>query len=115
MFGLSELGNITSRSLRSADLDSAIGNHNVTFVQMYTPIIIKSTDEKEVLMLRPHLLTYLLGWEYVTKRQKFKSIWEEVDTHRTKLELLEMCHPSVPCGGGDTRRVSPIFVRLPLP
>ena len=95
MFGLSELGNITCKSPRNADLDSAIGDHNVTFMQMYTPII-KSTDEKEPLMLRPHLLTYLLGREYVSKRPKFNSIWKEVDTQRTKLELLEMCHPSVP-------------------
>ncbi len=95
MFGLSELGNIHARTPRNSDLNLAIGGHNVTFVQMYTSII-KSTDEKEPLMLRPHLLTYLLGREYVSKRPKFLSVWKEVDTQKTKLEILEMCHPNVP-------------------
>jgi hypothetical protein len=33
---------------------------------------------------------------YVSKRPKFLSLWKEVDTQKTKLEILEMCHPNVP-------------------
>ena len=50
----------------------------------------------------------------VCKCPKFKSIWREVDKQITKLELLRMCHPSVPF---DVRVEVVItgdsFVRLP--
>lgn len=48
------------------------------------------------LITRPHLLTFLLGAEYVKSNPKFKKVWEEVDTQRTMHELLEVEHPTVP-------------------
>lgn len=59
--------------------------------------MVKAMEERVPLRVRPHLLTYLLGEEYVSSRdKKFGGVWQEVDSQRTKLELLEVCHPTVP-------------------
>ena len=59
--------------------------------------MVKAMEERVPLHVRrPHLLTYLLGEGYVSSRDKFGKIWQEVDSQRTKLELLEVCHPTVP-------------------
>ena len=61
--------------------------------------MVKAMEERVPLRVRPHLLTYLLGdsEEYVSSRdKKFGEVWQEVDSQRTKLELLEVCHPTVP-------------------
>ena len=36
-----------------------------------------------------------LGEGYVSSRDKLGEVWQEVDLQRTKLELLEVCHPTV--------------------
>ena len=58
--------------------------------------MVKAMEERVPLRVRPHLLTYLLGEGYVSSRDKFGEVWQEVDLQRTKLELLEVCHPTVP-------------------
>jgi hypothetical protein len=66
----------------------------LTYVQLYTPFI-KGMDERVPLVARPHLLTYMLGERYVQTNKKFKKVWDEVRTHRTRKELMEMANPSV--------------------
>ena len=58
--------------------------------------MVKAMEERVPLRVRPHLLTYLLGEGYVSSRDKFSEVWQEVDWQRTKLELLEVFHPTVP-------------------
>ena len=43
----------------------------------------------------PHLLTYLFGEGYISEREKFGQVWQEVDTKRTRLELVEIFRPTV--------------------
>ena len=64
-------------------------------MQLYTPTI-KAMEERVPLAMRPNLLTYLLGRGYVSKSPKFEKVWREVDTQRTKHELLEVLQPSLP-------------------
>ena len=45
---------------------------------------------------RPHLLTYLLGKECVSRRSKFGKVWTEVDTETCRSELIELANPNVP-------------------
>jgi hypothetical protein len=100
LFGLTELANVHVHTPRSSVVEAATGGR-VTFLQHYTPMV-KSMQQGEnpvrdmLLMAHPHLLTYLLGTGYVSKRPKFKRIWEEVNTQRTLHEILEAVHPSVP-------------------
>ena len=42
-----------------------------------------------------HLLMYLFGEGYVSGREKFGHVWQEVDTKRTRLELVEIFQPTV--------------------
>ena len=58
--------------------------------------MVKVMKQRVPLHVRPHLLTYLLGEGYVSSRDKFGEVWQEVDSQRTKLELLEVCHLTVP-------------------
>lgn len=80
---------------RNPNLDHAVGGATVTYLQLYTSMV-KAMEERVPLRVRPHLLTYLLGEGYVRSRSKFGEVWQEVDSQRTKLELLEVCHPMVP-------------------
>lgn len=100
MFGLTELANVHVHSPRSSVVEAATGGR-VTFLQHYTPMV-KSLHQGDntvsdmLLMARPHLLTYLLGAGYVSKRAKFKHVWDEVSTQQTLHEICEAVHPSVP-------------------
>ena len=95
LFGLSELGNVSVPCPRNPAIEAVTGGHFVAYVQHYTPKV-KGMEDKAPLMARPHLMTYLLGAEYVKKRAKFKTVWEEVNTQRSMHELLEVVHPTVP-------------------
>ena len=64
-------------------------------MQLYTSTI-KAMEDHEPLQVRPHLLTHLLGAGYVSSREKFRNVWWEVDSRRTKLELMEIFQPTVP-------------------
>ena len=64
------------------------------FSYTYTPFI-KGMDERVPLVFRPHLLTYMLSEQYVRTNQKFRKVWDEVQTQRTRKELMEMVNPSV--------------------
>jgi hypothetical protein len=37
-----------------------------------------------------------LGEGYVSSRDKFRGVWQEADSKTTKLEMLKVCHPTVP-------------------
>lgn len=95
LFGLTELANVYVPSPRNPFVEAATGGHKVTFLQHYTPMV-KAMENEPSLRVRPHLLTYLLGAKYVSKRAKFKQVWDEVNTQRTLHELLELMHPTVP-------------------
>jgi hypothetical protein len=95
LFGLSELGNVTAVMPTQPALQAALGEECVTYAQFYTPTV-KGMEERVPLAGHPNLLTYLLGEAYVSTHAKFKRVWDEVRTHRTYFELLEMVHPSVP-------------------
>ncbi len=82
---------------RAPQLERVAGDAEITYVQMYTSMV-KAMARRVPLNVRPNLLTYLLGEGYVRTRDKFKEVWQEVDTQRTKEELLEVCHPTVPHG-----------------
>lgn len=100
LFGLTELANVHVHNPRSSVIEAATGSR-ITFLQHYTPMV-KSMNNWDdavsdrLLIGRPHLLTYLLGAGYVSKRPKFKHIWEEVHTQRTLHQIIEAVHPSVP-------------------
>jgi hypothetical protein len=58
--------------------------------------MVKAMEERVPLQVRPNLLTYLLGEGYVRNRpNKFGKVWREVDSQRTRFELIEVCHPGV--------------------
>ena len=42
------------------------------------------------------MLMYLLGTGYISKRVKFKHVWEDVSTQRTLHEIIEAVHPLIP-------------------
>ena len=92
---MSELGNITAGMPTHPVLQWAVGDRCVTYAQFYTPTA-KAMDERVPLKGHPYLLTYLLGKVYVSTQSKFKHLWDEISTHRTFYELLEVVHPSVP-------------------
>ena len=95
LFSLWELGNLTVKGPVQPVLEEAIGPQGrLAYVQLYTPFI-KGMDERVPLVFRPHLLTYMLGEQYVRTNQKFKKVWDEVQTQRTRKELMEMANPSV--------------------
>ena len=48
------------------------------------------------LVARPHLLTFVLGEDYVRTNHKFKKVWEEVHTQRTRKELMEVANHGEP-------------------
>ena len=95
LFGLSELGNTTFHFPNNPNLEGAAGNHNVTYAVFYTPMA-KAFEDRIPLEARPYLLTYLLGQGYVSRRPKFQQLWKEVETERTRHQLLEACRPNVP-------------------
>ena len=61
----------------------------------YTPTF-KAMESRVPLATRPHLLTYLLGSQYVSTKSKFNKVWSEVNEDRTKLELQEVVDPRIP-------------------
>ena len=65
------------------------------YLQAYTPFV-KALEDRIPLVSRPNLLTYLLGQRYVSTSPKFKRVWEEVSTERTKHELMEVARTDVP-------------------
>lgn len=95
LFGLSELGSAYAADPTNPDLTEGVDGHRVTYVQLYTSTV-KAMESRVPLQGRPHLLTYLLGEGYVSTSRRFREVWQEVDTQRTKLELLEACQPDVP-------------------
>jgi hypothetical protein len=64
-------------------------------VVFYTPLA-KSFEEQIPLQVRPYLLTYLLGRSYMSRKAKFRQLWNEVETERVRHELLEACQPNIP-------------------
>ena len=91
LFGCSELG--VSFPV-NAGLEAAVGGY-MAYLQLYTPTI-RAMEKRVPLATRPNLLVYLLGCGYVSRRSKFKKVWKEVHTQRTKYELLKFLQPSVP-------------------
>ena len=75
-------------------MEAAVGGH-LTYLQAYTSTV-KAMNDREPLQVRPHLLTYLLGESYVSGKEKFRQVWQEVDTRRTRLELTEIFRQTVP-------------------
>ena len=67
---------------------------NISYLQAYTSTV-KVTEDREPLQVKPHLLTYLFGEGYVSGREKFGQVWQEVDTKRTRLKLVEIFRPTV--------------------
>ena len=67
----------------------------MTYIQLYSSMV-KAMEQRVPLQVRPHLLTYLLGEGYVSSKDKFQWVWREVDSNRTKHELMEACHPTIP-------------------
>ena len=61
---------------------------------IYTPIT-KPLEELTPLQVQPYLLTYLLGQRYVSTKPKFRDLWNEMETERTRDILLEACQPTV--------------------
>ena len=41
------------------------------------------------LIAKPHLLTYMLGEDYIKNSPKFK-VWDEMNSGRTRKELIEL-------------------------
>lgn len=77
-------------------LEDAIGpSARLMYLQLYTPFV-KAMEERVPLVARPHLLTYMLGEEYVKTNKRFKTIWGEVHSGRMGRELMEIvstCEP----------------------
>ena len=95
VFGLPELGNEFAHHPNNPDLLSAVGEEvEVVFQQHYTPIV-KGLEERVRLAGRPHLLTYILDKEYVSRRPKFARVWSEVETDRCRSELIELANENV--------------------
>lgn len=114
LFGLWEVGNVTVNYPRHRELQQDVGvGGSLLYVQAYTPLA-KALEDRVPLVGRPNLLTYMLGERYVSTSPKFKAVWDEVRTERTKHELLEVTHPDVPfearlefvVGGSDFSFVS---------
>ena len=74
LFGLSELGNMSVSLPVNAGLEAAVGGY-MTYLQLYTPTI-KAMEKRVPLAMRPNLLVYLLGCRHVSRRSKFKKVWE---------------------------------------
>ena len=95
LVSLWELGNLTVRGPVHQVVEEAIGPRGrLAYVQLYMPFV-KGMDEHVPLVARPHLLTYMLGEQYIWTNQKFKKVWDKVQTQRTRQELMEMANPSV--------------------
>ena len=60
LFGLSEIGNAYVACPRNPAIEAAASGHFVAYIQHYTPLV-KAMEDKQPLILRPHLITYLLG------------------------------------------------------
>ena len=97
LFGLSEIGGAFFTNPRNPNLEATVSSHSVKYVQLYTSIV-KPMDQRQPLTERPHLLTHLLGQGYVRNAKKFKTIWKEVESKRTKLKIMEVwqCEPTIP-------------------
>ena len=80
---------------RNPSLQAVVGARDLPYIQFYTPLV-KAMEERVPLASKPNLLTYLLGEGYMSGSHKFRTMWQEVDTQRTKHELLEAVHPTVP-------------------
>lgn len=88
LISLWELGNLIKNPVQPV-LEDAIGPQGrLDYVQLYTPFF-KGMDECVPLISRPHLLTFMLGEQYVQTNRKFKEVWDEVRTQRTRKELME--------------------------
>ena len=53
----------------NSSLEGGVGGYNIVFIQHYTPFV-KAREEKVPLTARPHLLTYLLGRQYVRRQSQ---------------------------------------------
>ena len=73
-FGLYELANVYMPMPFCPALHAAVGNYPVVHLQHYTPFIKGMDNDVAPLLERPHLMTYLLGEGYISKRPKFKSV-----------------------------------------
>ena len=70
-------------------LEEAVGpSARLVYLQLYTPMI-KVMEERVPPIAKPHLLTYMLGKDYVKNSPKFK-VWDEVNSGRTRKELIEL-------------------------
>jgi hypothetical protein len=90
LFSLWELGNLTVKFPVHDELEAAVGpSATLMFLQLYTPFV-KAMEERVPLVARPHLLSYMLGEDYVRRNRRFKKIWDEVHSERTRKELMEI-------------------------
>ena len=77
-------------------LEDAVGpSARLMYLQLYTPFV-KAMEERVPLVARPHLLTYMLGEEYIKTNRRFRTIWDEVHSERTKRELMEIVSTGEP-------------------
>ena len=96
LFGLWELGNLTVKAPLHPELEQAASRSgNMVYLQLYTPFV-KTLEDRMPLLYRPNLLTYMLGERYIRMSPKFRKVWEEVNSEKTKHELMEAAHPDVP-------------------
>ena len=78
------------------ELEAAVGpSATLMYLQLYTPFV-KAMEERVPLVARPHLLSYMLGEECIRKNRRFKKIWDEVHSGRTRSELMEIASTSEP-------------------
>ena len=95
LFGLTELGSVTSSWPRIPALKAALGGDRfIPYAQCYSTTV-KGLEIRVPLLARPNLLTYLLGEVYVSESARFRAVWDEVNTQRTLHEILEVISPTV--------------------
>ena len=82
LFSLWEIGNLMVKFPVHPVLEEAVGpSARLVYLQLYTPII-KVMEECVPLTAKPHLLTYMLGEDYINNSPKFKKVWDEEEADR---------------------------------
>ena len=90
LFSRWDIGNLMVKFPVHPVLEEAVGSlARLVYLQLYTPMI-KAMEERVPLIAKPHLLTYMLGEDYVKNSPKFKKVWDEVNSGRTRKELIEL-------------------------
>ena len=90
LFSLWEIGNLIVKFPVHPVLEEAVGpSVRLVYLQLYTPMT-KVMEECVPMIAKPHLLTYMLGEDYVKNSPNFKKVWDEVNSGRTRKELIEL-------------------------